>query len=258
MNKILEQKVQERTAALTSINRDIESFSYTVSHDLRIPVRNIRGLAILLKQDAPPNLGSEFSGYIERIQKSAEQMNSIIEGLLLLSQVSRRPIERSLCNLSQMAHVIIESFSDPKSHHVINWHIEPNLLVYADRNLLLVLIQNLLSNALKFTRNCDVAEVFLGKYISESGMTGFFVQDNGIGFHSAQALEMFKPFTRLSNDSNSEGHGIGLATTARIVERHQGRIRAEGVVGRGACIFVEIPSIESAFGESNVTIPMRF
>ncbi|MBX3119131.1 MAG: PAS domain-containing protein [Fimbriimonadaceae bacterium] len=241
MNLILEQRVQERTAELQAANAELESFAYSVSHDLRSPLRALDGFAKVLGDDLEGRATETESHYLRRIRAAAQRMSSIIDSLLALSKTTRSQLTIGAVDLSGIAKSIASDLAISDSARVVQWEIQEGLTVTADPNLMRNLLENLLGNAWKYSGKKPIAEIRFGLHESTPAEDIFFVQDNGAGFDMAYVERMFKPFQRLHRIDEFDGTGVGLATVYRIVQRHGGCIRAEGSVGEGATIFFSIP-----------------
>jgi light-regulated signal transduction histidine kinase (bacteriophytochrome) len=228
----LEQRVQERTAALEATNHQLEAFSYSVSHDLRAPLRAIDGFSRALETDFAGQLGDEGDHYLQRIRAAAQRMGRLIDDLLDLSQIGRATIELRAVNLSAIASTILADLCKREPDRDVTIEIAPDLTAHADRRLVKILLENLLGNAWKFTRNTADARISVG--VEDAT---FFVRDNGAGFDMMYVEKLFTPFQRLHTASEFEGEGIGLATAQRIVEHHRGRIWAQSEPARGAVFF---------------------
>ncbi|ADW17844.1 multi-sensor signal transduction histidine kinase [Desulfobulbus propionicus DSM 2032] len=233
LNAELEQRVAERTAELTAANRELDSFAYAVSHDLRAPLRAMNGFSQALIEDYGDLLQGEARVYLEQIIIGSRKMGELIDGLLALSRSTRGELQRQRVNLSTMARQIMEDLAAAEPQRQVRWHIEPNLLVRGDRAMLEVVVRNLLANAWKYTCRRDEAiiRVFSRK---EGDVTYMCIEDNGAGFDPAHADKLFQPFQRLHRQEEFPGIGIGLATVQRIVHRHGGRLHARGEKGQGA------------------------
>jgi PAS domain S-box-containing protein len=232
LNDELEARVAERTARLEAANRELESFSYSVSHDLRAPLRGIDGFSQALLEDYGPSLDPQASEYLERVRASAQRMGELINSLLRLSRITRSEIHCTLVDLSALFSAQAAELSAQDAPRSVDWRIQPDLQVEADADLLRIVVENLLSNAWKFTRRQDEAIITIGQ---EAG--AFFVRDNGVGFDPAYAQKLFGAFQRLHTAAEFEGVGVGLATVQRIIHRHGGRIWAVSELGRGATFY---------------------
>ncbi len=235
----LERRVAERTAELQLMNKELESFSFSVSHDLRAPLRAIDGFSEALAQDAAPRLNADDRKYVDRIRNAAGRMGRLIEAMMSLSYLRRAPIARARVDLGALARDIVETLRQAEPNRQVEVRIEPELIADGDEALLRVLLTNLLSNAWKFTRQTAQPSVTVGR----SGPHEFFVKDNGAGFNSQGpgADRLFSAFQRFHRQDEFEGTGVGLATVARVVSRHGGSIRAEAEVGKGATFFFDLP-----------------
>lgn len=238
----LEQLVAERTRELSALNRELESFSYSVSHDLRTPLRALNGFSQALIEDYGGQLDETAKGYLDRIRASSERMSHMIDGLLTLSRVTRSDLNRETVDLSNMAAEILREMAEAEPRRNAAFDIRPGILVQGDSALLRVLMQNLLNNAWKFTGGRKETRIEFGRR-TEGGESVLFVRDNGAGFDPADADKLFQPFQRLHRDEQYEGTGIGLATVQRIVSRHGGRIWAEGEPDKGATISFVLPPV---------------
>ena len=237
----LEAKVTARTAALTAANKELESFSYSVSHDLRAPLRSIDGFSLALFEDYEDKLGEEGREYIERIRTSTQQMGQLIDDLLALAKVTRTDMQFKPVNLSQIAQETADMLKRSDTHRQVEFVIQEGLKTKGDPRLLRVVLTNLLGNAWKFTAKHEAARIEIGSELQNDEKV-FFVIDNGAGFDAAYADKLFKPFQRLHTPQEFEGTGIGLATVKRIIERHGGRIWAEGEIEKGARIYFTLPT----------------
>lgn len=224
----LEDRVRARTAELEAINHELESFAYSVSHDLRAPLRAIQGFARAVQEDAGPSLDRGSKGHLDRVIAAAARMNGLIEALLDLSRVSRAPVDRTLVDVTSVAREIASELAEREPARKVKLVIEDGLGADADPRLLRVALENLMSNAWKFTSKKDEATIEVGASGGE-----LFVRDDGAGFEMARARRLFAPFQRLCDPKEFPGTGIGLATVMRIVRRHGGDIRAESEPGKG-------------------------
>jgi signal transduction histidine kinase len=242
VNKLLEQMQQRdlilrrRTTELEAANAELEAFSYSVSHDLRSPLSSMNGFSQALRDEYADRLDETALEYLGWIENAVEQMNNLIHGLLQMSRVSRAEVNRTRVDVTAMATGIAEGLQlkDPARH--VDFRIEPSLHAHADERLLHAVLENLMSNAWKFTGKAQDPTIAVGSR-NEHGRLAFFVRDNGAGFDSTSAARLFTPFQRLHSSSEFEGTGIGLSTVKRIIERHGGAIWAEGSPGNGATFF---------------------
>lgn len=236
----LEKRVTDRTAQLASANQELEAFSYSVSHDLRAPLRAIEGFAQILLEDHSGQLDPEARRCLNVIITSTERMNRLIEDLLAFSRLTRAEFETRPINMTELAQSAAGELrrSDPNSKAQIT--IPPLLPVKADAAMLRQVWINLISNALKFSRKQSNPEIELGSYIDGSEQV-YYVKDNGVGFDMQYAPKLFNVFQRLHRSDQFEGTGVGLAIVRRIIHRHGGRTWAEGKVGAGATFWFSLP-----------------
>jgi two-component system NtrC family sensor kinase len=221
-------------------NKELEAFSYSVSHDLRAPLRSIDGFSQALIEDYASALDETAQNYLNRIRAAAQRMAVLIDDMLLLSRISRAQVNRERVNLSSLAKVVADELKHQNPERVVTVEIEPELSIYADPGLMRVLLDNLLGNAWKFTARTANAKIEFGAQ-TQGVDTIFSLKDNGVGFDMAHASALFQPFQRLHDAADFPGTGIGLATVQRVVDHHGGRIWAEGSVGCGATVFFTIP-----------------
>ena len=229
----LEQRVSERTAELTAVNKELESFSYSVSHDLRSPLRAIDGFSYTLLEEYADKLDADGQQYIARVRNAAQRMGSLIDDMLNLSRVTRSEIIREMVDLSALGLQVIEELQKREPQRKVEVTVMPGMTVKGDRSLLQIVLENLLGNAWKYTGGVQQANIEFGTE-RQDNKTVYFVQDNGIGFDMQYANKLFTPFHRLHSAGEFPGTGIGLATVARIIERHHGRIWAEAMPEQGA------------------------
>jgi len=243
LNEDLEQRVKDRTAQLEAANKELEAFSYSVSHDLRAPLRSIDGFSQVLLEDYQDRIDEDGKRCLTRIRSGTQRMGILIDDLLKLSKTSRSELTISDCDLSRLCSRVVGGLGDlnPERRAVVS--IQPGMLVQADHQLMQVVLENLLSNAWKFTSKCQVPRVEVGETLSPQGERIFFIRDNGAGFDMAHAEKLFNAFQRLHLVKDFEGTGIGLTIVQRIIHRHGGRIWAEAEVGKGAAFFFTIPEI---------------
>ena len=236
LNEVLEARVRERTAQLEAANRELEAFCYSVSHDLRAPLRAIDGFSQALVEDHGAGVPEGGRRYLARIQSSAKRMGQLIEDLLNLSRVSRGGLERAPVDLGEMARQVLAELQQQEPQRSVEVQIEDGMRVAADPRLLRAGLENLLANAWKFTAKTGRPRIEVG-VLRDGPVAIYFVRDNGAGFDMAYADKLFGAFQRLHAVNDFPGTGIGLATVQRIVNRHGGRIWADGNVGKGAAFF---------------------
>ncbi|MCG8609648.1 MAG: AAA family ATPase [Pseudomonadales bacterium] len=236
LNQNLEDKVKERTAELVAVNKELEAFSYSVSHDLRAPLRSIKGFAQALAEDYSSILDSFGLDMLNRIGTNAERMNDLIHGLLELSRLTRSQLVRTEVNLSELAEMICQGLRQQFPGQAVELTIANGLTVRGDRRMLTSVLENLLNNAWKYSSKKTSSSIEFGS-LQESGQTIYFVKDNGAGFNMKYKQKLFDSFQRLHTPSEFEGTGIGLATVQRIIQRHEGQIWAESEEGKGATFY---------------------
>ncbi len=236
----LEQRVAERTAELEAINKELESFAYTVSHDLRAPLRLISALSAEIEERFAGSAPATLVGGTQGIRRATQRMSTLIDELLKLSRVAPRVLNRQRVDLSAMAAEVMEELAQDTPARNVKVDIQPGLTLVADPPLLRIAIYNLLDNALKYTSTRARAEIRVGSRV-EQGETVYFVRDNGVGFEQSEASNLFKPFQRLSTAESFAGTGIGLATVARIIHRHGGGVWAQGTRAEGAVFYFSLP-----------------
>ncbi len=232
----LERLVQERTTALTAINRELEAFSYSVSHDLRAPLLTFNGLNQSLLEDYGDALDPGVKDHLQRMLVASERMASAFDGLQALFRLTSGEIHRGQCDISAMAAEVVEEMRASNPEREVEVEVAGGMTASADPRLARILLTNLLSNAWKFTAREPAARVVVGSEIVDRD-TRMFVRDNGVGFDMIYAHKLFGAFQRLHSQSEFPGVGIGLATVRRIVNRHGGRAWAEGAVGEGATVY---------------------
>lgn len=233
MNEELELRVKERTAQLEAANKELEAFSYSVSHDLRAPLRGIDGFSQALLEDYRDKLDAEGRHYLERVRYGAQRMGQLIDDLLRLSRVTRCELEPRRVNLSDLAGHVLKELKQQHPDRQVHVEIAPDVEATADPRLMAIALENLLANAWKFTQNTPEARIAFVMEMEE-GRPVYTLRDNGAGFDMAYAAKLFQAFQRLHSSQEFEGTGIGLAIVQRIIHRHGGRIWAEGKPGEGA------------------------
>jgi PAS domain S-box-containing protein len=238
----IQAELRLRTADLECAYRDLETFSYSVSHDLRAPLRALDGLSNALLEDCGPSLSQAGLGYTRRIRAAAGQMTSLIEDLLNLARVSRAEVHPQMTDLgSEVARIAEEhQHQEPRRH--VRFTIQRPVWAWADPTLIRTVLQNLMDNAWKFTSGRDEAAIEFGMTPDEISGNQFYLRDNGAGFDTAYAGKLFKPFQRLHSAAQFPGTGVGLASVRQIVERHGGRVWADGAPGAGATFYFTLPA----------------
>jgi signal transduction histidine kinase len=230
LNESLNDRVLERTAELEAANKEMEGFTYSVSHDLRAPLRAIMSTSMILLEEAGEALGSQERGLLQRQAAAAKKMGVLIDELLKLSRLSRQEMVQERLDLSMLAHDIAAELGNEGRACSVRFEIEPEMEAIGDIRLLRFVLLNLMENACKFSPNGGIVRV------GRNGST-YFVKDEGIGFDPRYAHKLFLPFERLVNDTEYPGTGIGLANVHRIVQRHGGRVWAESEPGHGATFY---------------------
>ena len=241
LNQELEQRVADRTAQLAEANKELEAFAYSVSHDLRAPLRHIDGFIELLQKRTKTTLDDKSLHYMDVIADSARQMGTLIDDLLSFSRMSRAEMFKSQVDLNELVQDVIREFMPEIEGRNIEWQISPLPRVTCDRAMLRVALMNLVSNALKFTQPRDAARIEIGCEKDDGTEVILFVRDNGVGFDMNYANKLFGVFQRLHRQEDFEGTGIGLANVRRIISRHGGKTWAEGEVDHGATLYFSLP-----------------
>lgn len=247
----LETLVANRTTALTVANEELEAFSYSVSHDLRSPLRSIDGFSQILLEDCEQKLDESEKRYLQRVRSNVQHMGELIDDLLKLSRVSRGALARKELDMSALAETVLVKLRENDPGRKVEVCIAPGLTVNADTNLLSAALENLLGNAWKYTGKVAQSVIELGQ-IEHDGETVFYVRDNGAGFDMRYADKLFSAFQRLHKDDEFSGTGIGLATVHRIFQRHGGRVWAESAPGKGATFFFTLPSLHEKHGQPEI------
>jgi PAS domain S-box-containing protein len=228
-----ERELVRARLAAEHAQHELESFSYSVAHDLRAPLRSIDGFSQALLEDHSDKLDANGQRYLRHVRESAQLMAELIDDILALSRVTRHELRREDVSLSREATDVLSRLAARDPGRVVHWRVAPEIVVRADRKLLLILLENLLSNAWKFTAKRAVAHIEVG--VEHGPEPVYYVRDDGAGFDMTYANKLFGVFSRLHTTSQFEGTGVGLATVQRIVQRHQGRVWGEGRVDDGAC-----------------------
>ncbi|HYC01294.1 MAG TPA: ATP-binding protein [Candidatus Limnocylindrales bacterium] len=252
MNVSLEERVASRTAELERAVQELRTFSYTVSHDLRAPLRGINGFSQTLCEEFGAALGPDGLTLLDRVRAASRRMGQMIDAMLTLGRVTSSTIRRSSIDLARLARTIADELDAADPHRRVEWRIADSVRADGDPILLHMLIENLLSNAHKFTRSRDPARIELGMIV-DADATTYYVRDNGIGFDMAHAQHLFEEFHRLHNDSSYEGTGVGLATVRRIVQRHGGKVWAEATPAGGATFYFTLGEAGAASNEAGTT-----
>jgi signal transduction histidine kinase len=226
-------------------NAELEAFSYSVSHDLRAPLRTIDGFSQLLLEDCGDVLPPEGQDYLRRVRAAAQRMGELIDDLIELSRVERTELRRERVDVSRMAHLTAAALRKSAPARNVTLVVQPDMMAEVDPRLFRIVLENLMGNAWKFTSKVATATVEFGALADDGNSTTFFVKDNGAGFNPDRAAKLFAPFQRLHSEAEFPGTGIGLATVQRIVSRHGGRIWAKSAVGQGATFLWTISSAGS-------------
>lgn len=242
LNAELEQRVTERTAQLQTANRELEAFSYSVSHDLRAPLRHIMGFVELLQQDAGPTLSESSLRHLSTVTQAAKRMGALIDDLLAFSRIGQTGMEKVECSLDDLVRETLGDFHKETIRRNINWIIHPLPVVWGNCALLRQVMVNLISNAVKFTSECAETRIEIGGSTVGEDETVIYVRDNGAGFDPQYAAKLFGVFQRLHSQDKFEGTGIGLANVQRIIIRHGGRVWADGAVDGGATFYFSLPT----------------
>lgn len=240
LNEQLEARVEERTKDLKRAVAELEGFCYSVSHDLRQPLRAICGSAAMLQADFPEVVPEECDGHLRSISHAASKMSQLIDDLLNFSRLGRNEVVFRKVDLSQLAE---QALATIERSHPAKVHIQEGMTCTGDQQMLGLAIKNLLDNAFKFTSKVEDPQITFGAEEIE-GENVYFVRDNGVGFEQDYVNKLFRPFERLHLETDYPGTGIGLANVKRVIERHNGRVWAQGETGQGACFYFTIPEIK--------------
>jgi len=236
----LEKRVEERTAELSAANKELEAFSYSVAHDLRGPLQQITNIGFILQTRMAATDGHDDSMLLDKIFEGSKRMSQLIDDLLSLSRATSTPMHRTTVNLTAMAEKIVAELqaADPQRRVAIT--LQAGAHVVGDEGLMLLVLENLLRNAWKYTSKRQNAQIEFG-FLTEGAETAFFVRDNGVGFGPEYRDRLFRPFQRLHSQTEFPGTGVGLATVQRIIARHGGRIWAHGEIDKGAEFVFTVP-----------------
>jgi light-regulated signal transduction histidine kinase (bacteriophytochrome) len=245
LNAELEARVEQRTDELVVANENLEAFTYSAAHDLRSPLRTLSGYSEALREDYGDRLDETGRWYTERIQAASERMGTLIDDLLLLARVSRAEMSLGPVDLSAEVAAIASELQAREPGRRVSFAIHDGVWVNADRTLIRTVLQNLVENAWKYSGKRDGATIEFGATAAEDAGVCCYVRDNGAGFDPAFASKLFQPFQRLHAVTEFPGTGIGLASVRRIIERHGGRVWAEGAVGRGATFYFTLDAKET-------------
>ncbi|HEY0947635.1 MAG TPA: ATP-binding protein, partial [Opitutaceae bacterium] len=241
LNASLEHRVQERTAQLQATNRELEAFSYSVSHDLRAPLRTIDGFSRIMLEDYAGRLDAEGIDNLNTIRMATQRMSLLIDDILRLSKVTRMELRKVEVDLSGLAAAVAAELRSEFPAREVEFACQPGLVAHADASLMRIVLKNLLGNAWKFTGKQPGARAEFGRYEAAAGPT-YFVRDNGVGFDPAYLQKLFTAFQRLHPAAEFPGTGVGLATVQRIIHRHGGRVWANSSPGQGATFFFTLPA----------------
>ena len=240
LNAELERLVEERTAQLETSNQELASFSYSISHDLRTPLRAIDGFSLALLDDYADVIDEQGQDYLRRVRSASQRMGILMDELLRLASITRRQPQKQNFDLSALANSIAHDFRRNDPQRAVEITIQPNLLIYGDKSLLHMALEDLFSNAWKFTADKEPARIEFGCQEIEAKLI-YFVCDNGLGFDMQYVDKLFQPFQHLHDRSELAGSGIGLAIVQRVIQKHGGEIWAEAQLGQGATIFFTLP-----------------
>ncbi len=237
----LNQQLQKRSADLEASNKELEAFAYSISHDLRAPLRHMVGFAELLQSNANSALDEKSRRYLATILDAARRMGNLVDDLLAFSRMGRAETRESTFSLQQLVKEVVDEMRPDAAPRKVSWKIGALPDLYGDRAMLKVVFVNLIANALKFTRTRERAEIEIGSFEDAQRGVVVFVKDNGVGFEMKYYNKLFRVFQRLHRSEEFEGTGIGLAIVQRVIHRHHGTVWAEGAVNGGASFFFSVP-----------------
>jgi light-regulated signal transduction histidine kinase (bacteriophytochrome) len=240
-NEILQQRLTARTLELEAANKELESFSYSVSHDLRAPLRSIDGFTNALIDDLGDALAPPQRSFMDHIRASIARMNALIDDLLRLAKTTQSEVHRVPLDISKISRDIAAKIQEREKERTAEWIIAPHLTAIADPGLLYVALENLLSNAWKYSGKVPVARIEVGTNVQPDGTSAFFIRDNGAGFDMKYADKLFGTFQRLHAERDFPGTGVGLATVQRVIHKHGGHIWADAAPDKGATFFFTLP-----------------
>ncbi len=242
LNEQLEARVEARTAELATANADLESYSYSVSHDLRAPLNAVQGFATLLKERTSTAADEKASQYLDRILTASDRMRGIIDDLLSLAKVARTPLAQRDIDLTKLANEVTFELEHTAPERKVQWQIGMGMRAVGDPGLIRIALENLLGNAWKYTAKTERTVISFSEVSRSGNRVEFLINDNGAGFDNAHAKQLFMPFRRLHSEREFHGSGVGLATVRRILVKHGGSIRGDGVVGGGARFWFDLPT----------------
>jgi light-regulated signal transduction histidine kinase (bacteriophytochrome) len=238
--RTLNEDLGKRTAELEAINKELEAFAYSISHDLRAPLRHMVGFTELLQKTAAATLNDKSQRYVRMILESAKRMGNLIDDLLAFSRIGRAETHKTMVSLEQLVQEALAEVRQEAGGRVIAWRVGALPAWYGDRSMLRLVLVNLIANAVKFTRTRPKAEIEIGCSEQRHDHVVVYIRDNGVGFDMKYVNKLFGVFQRLHPTEEFEGTGIGLATVQRIVHRHGGRVWAEGLVDKGAIFYFSL------------------
>jgi light-regulated signal transduction histidine kinase (bacteriophytochrome) len=253
LNEDLERRIAQRTAQLEAANHELEAFTYSVSHDLRAPLRHIAGFSRILSDDFGAGMDPEARRHLERIEKGARRMTLLVDGLLSLARLGQQSLKLGLTELNAIVDGVISILQPECSGRRVEWRVARLPAIECDPILMAQVFQNLLSNALKYSNRRDKAVIEIDSIRQTDKPPVIFVRDNGAGFNMQHAERLFGVFQRMHSDTEFEGTGVGLATVNRIIQRHGGRIWAEAEVDRGATFYFTVAERDPAGSTPRMT-----